>query len=135
MANRTILKFSTDEETFEVIDNDGRPVDPLDLSETLESVNEQLGFELYKTDVNDKTADGEELTVVAVTENDSGAVTETLIEEGNNVFAATLAEKGWFMEEADNKIIDELDDSEEEDWDDYDDDDYQSVPEDFEDDE
>lgn len=134
MTHRTILKFNTEEETFEVTDKNGRPVDPLDLSETLETVNTQLGFELYKPDVTDKTVDGEDLTVVAVTENDSGAVTEALIEAGSDTFNAILADNDWYLEEADPNLLDE----DEEDFDDEvadEDDDYQSGPEDFEDDE
>lgn len=138
--NRTILKFSNDEDTFEVVDGNGRPVDPIDLSETLENVNSEIGFELYKTDINDRNVDGEDLTVVSVNENDSGAVTEKIIEEGDNTFSAALAEKGWFMEEADSFLLDEFEDEELEDDEDFegvgdddDDDDYQSGPEDFED--
>ncbi|QQV92238.1 hypothetical protein MOC16_gp117 [Klebsiella phage vB_KpM_FBKp24] len=133
MTHRTILKFNTEEETFEVTDKNGRPVDPLDLSETLETVNTQIGFELYKPDVADKSVDGEDLTVVSVTENDSGAVTEALIEAGSDSFNALLADNDWYLEETDPDLLDEedLDDFDEDD----EDDDYQSGPEDFEDDE
>ena len=140
MSHRTILKFTNEEDVFEVVDNNGRPVDPIDLSETLEAVNNEIGFELYKTDVNDRNVDGEDLTVVSVNENDSGAVTEEIIVGGDNSFNAALAEKGWFMEEADSSLLDEFEDEELEDDEDFegigdddDDEDYQSGPEDFED--
>lgn len=127
---RTLLKFNSGEDIYDVTDDSGRAVDPLDLSEALEELNDLVGFDLYKPDVVDKTVEGEDVALVVVDETEDG-LDETIIESNQNNLSIMLSEKGWVMEDAEVELPD--DDSEEEDDDDSideDDDDYASDDED-----
>lgn len=125
---RTLLKFNSGEDIYDVTDDSGRAVDPLDLSEALEELNDLVGFDLYKPDVVDKTVEGEDVALVVVDETEDG-LDETIIESNQNNLSIMLSEKGWVMEDAEVELPD--DDSEEEDDGDEDaidedDDDYAS---------
>lgn len=128
---RTLLKFNSGEDIYDVTDDSGRAVDPLDLSEALEELNDLVGFDLYKPDVVDKTVEGEDVALVVVDETEDG-LDETIIESNQNNLSIMLSEKGWVMEDAEVELPD--DDSEEEDDEDdsinEDDDDYASDDED-----
>lgn len=128
---RTLLKFNSGEDIYDVTDDSGRAVDPLDLSEALEELNDLVGFDLYKPDVVDKTVEGEDVALVVVDETEDG-LDETIIESNKNNLSIMLSEKGWVMEDAEVELPD--DDSEEEDDEDdsidEDDDDYASDDED-----
>ena len=128
---RTLLKFNSGEDIYDVTDDSGRAVDPLDLSEALEELNDLVGFDLYKPDVVDKTVEGEDVALVVVDETEDG-LDETIIESNKNNLSIMLSEKGWLMEDTEVELPD--DDSEEGDDEDdsidEDDDDYASDDED-----
>lgn len=133
---RTLLKFNSGEDIYDVTDDSGRAVDPLDLSEALEELNDLVGFDLYKPDVVDKTVEGEDVALVVVDETEDG-LDETIIESNQNNLSIMLSEKGWVMEDAEVELPDDDSDDEDEDDDsiDEDDDDYASdddVDDDFE---
>lgn len=122
---RTLLKFNSGEDIYDVTDDSGRAVDPLDLSEALEELNDLVGFDLYKPDVVDKTVEGEDVALVVVDETEDG-LDETIIESNKNNFSIMLSEKGWLMEDTevelpddDSEVEDDEDDSIDEDDDDY----------------
>lgn len=131
---RTLLKFNSGEDIYDVIDDSGRAVDPLDLSEALEELNDLVGFDLYKPDVVDKTVEGEDVALVVVDETEDG-LDETIIESNQNNLSIMLSEKGWLMEDAEVELPDDDSDDEDDDSIDEDDDDYASdddVDDDFE---
>lgn len=131
---RTLLKFNSGEDIYDVTDDSGRAVDPLDLSEALEELNDLVGFDLYKPDVVDKTVEGEDVALVVVDETEDG-LDETIIESNKNNLSIMLSEKGWVMEDAEVELPDDDSDDEDDDSIDEDDDDYASdddVDDDFE---
>ena len=131
---RTLLKFNSGEDIYDVTDDSGRAVDPLDLSEALEELNDLVGFDLYKPDVVDKTVEGEDVALVVVDETEDG-LDETIIESNQNNLSIMLSEKGWLMEDAEVELHDDDSDDEDDDSIDEDDDDYASdddVDDDFE---
>lgn len=131
---RTLLKFNSGEDIYDVTDDSGRAVDPLDLSEALEELNDLVGFDLYKPDVVDKTVEGEDVALVVVDETEDG-LDETIIESNQNNLSIMLSEKGWVMEDAEVELPDDDSDDEDDDSIDEDDDDYASdddVDDDFE---
>lgn len=131
---RTLLKFNSGEDIYDVTDDSGRAVDPLDLSEALEELNDLVGFDLYKPDVVDKTVEGEDVALVVVDETEDG-LDETIIESNQNNLSIMLSEKGWIMEDAEVELSDDDSDDEDDDSIDEDDDDYASdddVDDDFE---
>lgn len=131
---RTLLKFNSGEDIYDVTDDSGRAVDPLDLSEALEELNDLVGFDLYKPDVVDKTVEGEDVALVVVDETEDG-LDETIIESNQNNLSIMLSEKGWVMEDAEVELPDDDSDDDDDDSIDEDDDDYASdddVDDDFE---
>lgn len=126
---RTLLKFNSGEDIYDVTDDSGRAVDPLDLSEALEELNDLVGFDLYKPDVVDKTVEGEDVALVVVDETEDG-LDETIIESNKNNLSIMLSEKGWVMEDAEVELPDDDSDDEDDDSIDEDDDDYASDDED-----
>lgn len=131
---RTLLKFNSGEDIYDVTDDSGRAVDPLDLSEALEELNDLVGFDLYKPDVVDKTVEGEDVALVVVDETEDG-LDETIIESNKNNLSIMLSEKGWVMEDAEVELPDDDSDDDDDDSIDEDDDDYASdddVDDDFE---
>ena len=131
---RTLLKFNSGEDIYDVTDDSGRAVDPLDLSEALEELNDLVGFDLYKPDVVDKTVEGEDVALVVVDETEDG-LDETIIESNKNNLSIMLSEKGWLMEDTEVELPDDDSDDEDDDSVDEDDDDYASdddVDDDFE---
>lgn len=131
---RTLLKFNSGEDIYDVTDDSGRAVDPLDLSEALEELNDLVGFDLYKPDVVDKTVEGEDVALVVVDETEDG-LDETIIESNQNNLSIMFSEKGWVMEDAEVELPDDDSDDEDDDSIDEDDDDYASdddVDDDFE---
>lgn len=126
---RTLLKFNSGEDIYDVTDDSGRAVDPLDLSEALEELNDLVGFDLYKPDVVDKTVEGEDVALVVVDETEDG-LDETIIESNKNNLSIMLSEKGWLMEDAEVELHDDDSDDEDDDSIDEDDDDYASDDED-----
>ena len=126
---RTLLKFNSGEDIYDVTDDSGRAVDPLDLSEALEELNDLVGFDLYKPDVVDKTVEGEDVALVVVDETEDG-LDETIIESNQNNLSIMLSEKGWVMEDAEVELPDDDSDDEDDDSIDEDDDDYASDDED-----
>ena len=122
---RTLLKFNSGEDIYDVTDDSGRAVDPLDLSEALEELNDLVGFDLYKPDVVDKTVEGEDVALVVVDETEDG-LDETIIESNQNNLSIMLSEKGWIMEDAEVELSDDDSDDEDDDSIDEDDDDYAS---------
>lgn len=122
---RTLLKFNSGEDIYDVTDDSGRAVDPLDLSEALEELNDLVGFDLYKPDVVDKTVEGEDVALVVVDETEDG-LDETIIESNKNNLSIMLSEKGWLMEDTEVELPDDDSDDEDDDSIDEDDDDYAS---------
>lgn len=131
--NRTILKFNSGEDIYEVNDNTGKPVDPLDLADVFEELNSRTGLDLYKPDFKDCTVEGEDVNLVLLDENEDGVTTEIATDAANHL-SVLMAEKDWYMEETEIELPEEEEDweedeDEEDDW--SEDDDYQSSPDDF----
>lgn len=123
---RTIINFQNNaQEAMEIVDDQGRPIDPIDVTETLEEINNRLGHDFYRPAVHDVDLDGEDVTVITLLETEDSLLNEETVQLAQTDFDSTLADKGWYSEEVEPDTAEKLDTAME----------AEDDPEEFEDDE